>query len=119
MRTEIHPKLPMRHKGITRDFYTGKLGFMEFGTADYDGYLMLQKDNIQLHFFEFRELDPKVNYGQVYIRTDDIERWYQLALDKKLAVPDAGHLQIKPWRQKEFSLLDPDNNLLTFGEPVP
>jgi hypothetical protein len=38
-----------------------------------------------------------------------------LALAKKLKMPEAGHLQIKPWRQKEFSLLDPDNNLLTFG----
>ena len=41
---------------------------------------------------------------------------YQLALDKKINMPDAGHLQIKPWRQKEFSLLDPNNNLLTFGQ---
>ncbi|OJY92489.1 MAG: hypothetical protein BGP14_14960 [Sphingobacteriales bacterium 44-15] len=26
--------------------------------------------------------------------------------------------QIKPWGQKEFSLLDPDSNLLTFGQGV-
>jgi hypothetical protein len=25
-------------------------------------------------------------------------------------------LETKPWGQREFSLLDPDNNLLTFGE---
>ena len=27
-----------------------------------------------------------------------------------------GHLQTKPWGQKEFAILDPDNNLLTFGQ---
>ncbi|MDZ4682783.1 MAG: VOC family protein [Saprospiraceae bacterium] len=118
MLTAIHPKLPMRDKAITRDFYLNKLGFQEFGSADYEGYLMVQKDQIQIHFFEFKELDPKENYGQVYIRTDDIETWYQLAVDKKLSIPQAGHLQLKPWQQKEFSLLDPDNNLLTFGQQM-
>jgi hypothetical protein len=118
MLTEIHPKLPMRDKAVTRDFYINSLAFQEFGSADYDGYLMVQKDNIQIHFFEFKDLDPKENYGQVYIRTNEIDNLYQLILDKKLNIPAAGHLQIKPWRQKEFSLLDPDNNLLTFGQAV-
>ena len=118
MLTDINPKLPMRDKAVTRDFYLKKLNFQEFGSADYDGYLMVQKDSIQIHFFEFKDLDPKENYGQVYIRTDKIEEWYQLALDKKINMPEAGHLQTKPWRQKEFSLLDPDNNLLTFGQSV-
>ena len=118
MLTEIHPKLPMRDKSVTRDFYLNKLEFQEFGSADFDGYLMVQKDSVQIHFFEFTELDPKENYGQVYIRTDDIDKLYQLALDKKLTMPEAGRLQMKPWRQKEFSLLDPDNNLLTFGQSI-
>ena len=118
MLTEIHPKLPMRDKAVTRDFYLNKLEFQEFGSADFDGYLMVQKDSVQIHFFEFTELDPKENYGQVYIRTDDIDKLYQLALDKKLTMPEAGHLQMKSWRQKEFSLLDPDNNLLTFGQSI-
>ena len=118
MLTDINPKLPMRDKAVTRDFYLNKLNFQEFGSADYDGYLMVQKDSIQIHFFEFKDLDPKENYGQVYIRTDKIDEWYQLALDKKINMPEAGHLQTKPWRQKEFSLLDPDNNLLTFGQGV-
>ena len=118
MLTDINPKLPMRDKAVTRDFYLKKLNFQEFGSADYDGYLMVQKDSIQIHFFEFKDLDPKENYGQVYIRTDKIDEWYQLALDKEINMPEAGHLQTKPWRQKEFSLLDPDNNLLTFGQSV-
>ncbi len=108
----------MRDKAVTRDFYLNKLEFQEFGSADFDGDLMVQKDSIQIHFFEFTELDPKENYGQVYIRTDDIDKLYRLALDKKLTMPEAGYLHMKPWRQKEFSLLDPDNILLTFGQSI-
>lgn len=115
MLTEICPKLPMRDKAITRDFYLNKLGFKEFGFADFDGYLMVEKDNIQIHFFEFKNLDPKENYGQVYIRTNNIESFYQVA-EKQNVV--SNKLEHKPWRQQEFSILDPDSNLLTFGQSI-
>jgi hypothetical protein len=118
MLTEISPKLPMRNKAVTRDFYLNELGFREFGNADYDGYLMVQKDNIQIHFFEFKELEPKENYGQVYIRTNDIDSLYNSLLEKGLKIHPSGQLQMKPWGQKEFSMLDPDNNLLTFGQSI-
>ncbi len=118
MLTEIHPKLPMRDKSITKEFYLNKMGFKIFGNADYDGYLMIQKDNIQIHFFEFKELNPKENYGQVYIRTNEIDKLYQQALNAQVSIPSAGHLQTKPWQQKEFAILDPDNNLLTFGQNI-
>ncbi len=116
MLTQIHPKLPMRDKNITRDFYLNKLGFQEFGSADYDGYLMVEKDNVQIHFFEFKTLEPRENYGQVYIRTNNIDALYQSYLDNNVNIHPNGSLQTKPWGQREFALLDPDHNLLTFGQ---
>ena len=95
MLTDIHPKLPMRNKNVTREFYVIKLGFTEFGSSDYDGYLMLQKDNI---------------------RTDHIDQFFQLIIANKTSIHPNGPLETKPWGQKEFSVLDPDNNLLTFGQ---
>lgn len=118
MLTQINPKLPMRDKLITREFYINKLGFSEFGSSDFEGYLMLEKDHIQIHFFEFKALNPFENYGQVYIRTDAIDPLYQQLLDAKTAIHPNGSLEIKPWGQKEFSILDPDHNLLTFGESI-
>jgi len=106
----------MRDKRITREFYSNRLGFKEIGSADFDGYLMMEKDQIQIHFFEFKELDPKENYGQVYIRTDKIDELYNSILEKDTTIHPNGKLGIKPWGQKEFSVLDPDNNLLTFGQ---
>lgn len=118
MLIDINPKLPIRNKAATVDFYINKLGFRLFGSPDHDDYLIVQKEHIQIHFFRFDELDPKENYVQVYIRTDDIDGLYRSMLDKQLDIHPAGHLQVKPWGQKEFSMLDPDNNLLTFGQPA-
>jgi catechol 2,3-dioxygenase-like lactoylglutathione lyase family enzyme len=116
MLTDINPKLPMRKKSTTRDFYINQLGFQEIG--DYEGYLMVKKDKIEIHFFEFKALDPKENYGQVYIRTDNIDSFYQSLLGNKTSIHPNGQLGIRPWGQKEFALLDPDNNLLTFGQKI-
>jgi len=114
----IHPKLPMRSKATTRDFYIRLLGFSEFGDADYPGYLMVQKDQVQIHFFEFRELNPAENYGQVYIRTDSIDALYQSFEKQAPSVLTQSTPEVKPWGQIEFSILDPDNNLLTFGQSL-
>lgn len=118
MLTSVHPKIPMRDKSLTREYYIQKLGFKDIGAQDYAEYLMLQKDNIELHFFEYKDLDPAENYGQVYIRTDDIEGLYQEMLDNNVSIHPNAPLQVKPWGQKEFSLLDPDSNLLTFGQAL-
>ena len=118
MLTAIHPKLPMRDKQRTKEFYTSQLGFKEFGLADFEAYLMMEKDQIQIHFFEFKTLNPKENYGQVYIRTNDIEEVYKSFLRNGTLIHPNGDLKLKPWGQMEFSILDPDNNLLTFGQSL-
>ncbi|MBS4066293.1 MAG: VOC family protein [Chitinophagaceae bacterium] len=118
MLTAIHPKLPMRDKNATKDFYINQLGFVQLGDVDYPDYLMLKKDEIEIHLFEFKELNPLNNYGMVYIRTTNIEALYEQMKQTKAGIHPNGHLQTKPWGQKEFSMLDPDHNLLTFGEGI-
>lgn len=118
MLNSIAPKLPMRDKTAIRDFYLQKLSFSEFGKSDYPGYLMIRKEGVELHFFEFAELNPQENYGQVYIRVSQIEKLYRELIEKGVSIHPNGPLQTKPWGQKEFSLLDPDHNLLTFGEGI-
>ena len=118
MLTSVHPKLPMRDKTVTRNYYVEKLGFDILYSEAYADYLMLGKDQIECHFFLYKGLKPKKNYGQVYIRIKDIESYYSQLLKRQVAIHPNGPLEVKPWGQKEFSLLDPDNNLLTFGESV-
>jgi len=59
MLTDIHPKLPMRNKNITKNYYINELEFTELVSVDYEEYLILKKDNIEIHFFEFKSLNPK------------------------------------------------------------
>ena len=114
----IIPKLPMRSKATTKDFYINKLGFKNVGNVEYDEYLMVEKDGIEIHFFKFKEIDPKENYSGVYIRTDNIEDLYKSFVADRINIHPNGALASKPWGQKEFALLDPDNNLLTFGQGI-
>jgi hypothetical protein len=113
---DIIPKLPIRDKILTKEFYLNQLSFELI--SDYGDYILLKKDEIEIHFFEFKTLNPLENYGQVYIRVMDIDRLYKMLLDNAIAIHPNGHLEVKPWRQKEFSLLDPDHNLLTFGQAI-
>ena len=108
----------MRNKDVTRSYYVNRLGFHESGSTGFDDYLMIKKDQIEIHFFLFKELDPKENYGQVYIRTNNIDTFYHSLNEHGVTIHPNGHLQTKPWGQKEFALLDPDSNLLTFGQSL-
>ena len=116
MITSIHPKLPMRNKAGTKAYYRDQLGFQRVGSHDYPDYLMVKKDAVELHFFLFPDLDPLQNYGQIYLRTEEIDRLYQYFLERKVAIHPNAPLETKPWGMREFSLLDPDHNLLTFGQ---
>jgi hypothetical protein len=116
MLNDIIPKLPMRNKILTSEFYLKQLSFELI--SDYGDYILLKKDQIEIHFFEFKTLNPLENYGQVYIRVLDIDDLYKDLKDKNVSIHPNGNLEIKPWGQKEFSLLDPDHNLLTFGQAI-
>jgi hypothetical protein len=117
MLNEVHPKLPMRDKASTKSFYTS-LGFADIGAADYPEYLIMRKDRVEIHFFLFEALNPKQNYGQVYIRVTEIQKIHDSLITTGIKIHPNDPLQTKPWGQREFSLLDPDLNLLTFGEAV-
>jgi catechol 2,3-dioxygenase-like lactoylglutathione lyase family enzyme len=114
----IIPKLPMRNKAITEAYYLDKLGFHRVGSHDYPDYLMVQKDALELHFFLFPALDPLQNYGQIYLRTEEIDHLYEYFLKRQVAIHPNAPLETKPWGMREFSLLDPDHNLLTFGQEL-
>lgn len=108
----------MRNKQTTIEFYVHQLGWRIVGDTSFAEYAIIQKDGVELHFFLFEQLNPAENYGQVYLRTNNIQAVYQDVVQRNVAIHPNGKLQTKPWGQIEFSLLDPDNNLLTFGESV-
>ena len=116
MLTAVNPKLPMRDIKLTKEFYLTGLNFIEI--ADHRDYLLIKKDAVEIHFFLFKNLNPRKNYGQVYIRTNNIDELYKSLIKNGIKIHPNAPLESKPWGQKEFALLDPDHNLLTFGESI-
>src|SRR5688572_28902760 len=94
----VIPKLPSTNLQTTRDFYVDKLKFKQVGQS-YPDYLMLHRDEIELHFFRFDGLNPLENYGMSYIRVKDIDRLYD---EWKKQVEDLEPPHNKPWGQREF-----------------
>lgn len=114
----ICPKLPMRNKAITKAFYQDNLGFVEVGNLDFAEYLMLERDGLEIHFFSHPDLNIAENDGQVYLRTGNIDDLFKSIVNRGAPIHPNGGLETKPWGQREFAVLDPDNNLLTFGETL-
>ena len=54
MLSEVHPKLPMKDKSRTRNYYINGLGFEDIGVEDYEGYLILKKDHVDCLLYTSR-----------------------------------------------------------------
>lgn len=112
----IIPKLPFINKEKTLDYYQ-KLGFEL--VSDYGDYFITKYQQLEIHFFEFSTLVPEKSDFMIYLRIDNaIENFYQNIQDKGIEIHPNGNLETKPWNVSEFSLLDPNGTLLTFGEKV-
>src|SRR4051812_18187099 len=125
------PNLPSRDLDATSTMFA-RLGFRE--TGRYDTYSVLERDDIELHFFANPDLDPGSTAGMCYIRVTDVETIYAEAvaagfevlsgdaLDERWArggpLDRITALEDKPWGLHEFALLDVDNNLLRIGQPL-
>ncbi len=98
---------------VSENFY---VQFLDF-TLDsrYDNYLIVSRDQVELHLALAPTLDPLTNSCQAYIRVEGIEALYEQYRAYNVIHPN-GALQIHPWGMKEFAVLDPDHNLLKFGE---
>ncbi len=113
------PRLLSNDVQAAADWYVHNLGFTAAffypptGTPEYAG---LRRDNIELHLTH-AIVDPKKNDTMVYIRVEGIEELYEQARVNGVVHPN-GHLERKSWRQLEFAVLDPNGNLLTYGQQL-
>lgn len=95
--------------------YYRRLGFelyKRFG----DEYAIVVREGCEIHFFGFRDLDPLSSAHCAYIRVRDADALYAEFLQKSVErmIPPAN----KPWSMRELNLMDPDGNLLRFGQKL-
>lgn len=117
MITSVVPKLPFIDKQRTVDFYVNQAGFKL--RSDYGDYIIMDLEKAELHFFHYPTLEPGKSDFMIYFRINEgIESMYQMFQEKGIAIHPNGKLTDKPWSQKEFSLIDPNGTLLTFGQAI-
>ena len=113
------PILPSRSLSDTLVFYR-RLGF-EGEIHAHGDYAILRRGTVELHFFTHRELNPAESSAGCYIRVVDVEsiyRAFSVADLPRRGIPRQDALELKPWRMKEFAVVDPDGNLIRIGQTV-
>ena len=115
------PTLPCRSMSATVEFYR-RLGF-EGGAHEFNSeYAILRRGAVELHFFTHKELVPAESSAGCYIRVLDVESIYRSISSSQLprtGIPRMDTLEDKPWGLREFSVVDPDGNLLRIGQIIP
>ncbi|MER6300799.1 VOC family protein [Kitasatospora sp. NPDC001539] len=116
------PILPSRDLDETSAFYS-RLGFEPRGRWEgADGYLIVVRGTVELHFRHDPGVDPLATAGSCYLRVRDADAlhrdWARLgvptdrATGSRLTPPvDTAH------RMREFALVDRSGNLLRIGSP--
>jgi len=109
------PKLASLDLERTQRFWADKLGFAPVAT--YPDYGVSARDDVQVHFWLTDDADiPKQTGCRIDVTGVD-------ALHDELqaagVVHPNGPLTDQPWGFREFSVLDGDGNLVTFGERLP
>ena len=116
MITAIIPRLPAKDLGETEKFYKDHLDFET--VTRLDDYMVLSRNGMELHFYQNRVMNLQKNNSMLYVRVDQhIQALHDKAITESLPFTVLGKLEEKPWGEIEFSLLDPNHNLLTFGQP--
>jgi catechol 2,3-dioxygenase-like lactoylglutathione lyase family enzyme len=115
------PTLPARDLDETIAFYGG-LGFKAvFRVPDPEGYAILRRGTLELHFFRWPDLDPAANYCGCYIRVSDVDavyRAFSAAWLPARGIPSLGGIERKFFDMREFRLVDPNGNLLRVGQEL-
>jgi catechol 2,3-dioxygenase-like lactoylglutathione lyase family enzyme len=116
--TAVLPVLPSRDLEKTAAFYSA-LGFATVLVQEGGGYLIIRKDWVELHFWPWRELDPRRNNVSVYLRVADVNASV-IGMAERLAAFEGWRFlppEDKPWGMRQASLIDPDGNLINIGTP--
>jgi catechol 2,3-dioxygenase-like lactoylglutathione lyase family enzyme len=107
------PVLPSLDIARTVAFYCGKLGFEEVHVAAGE-YAIVESGPVELHFWYTESADlPKASGCRIQVA--GIEALYAICDAAGIVHPNAP-LVTKPWGTREFAILDPDGNCLTFHQ---
>ncbi len=97
------------------DFFASKLGFT-IHYASQGTYGIVARGKVHIHFWACNEWQIAEATG-CRVSVLNIESLYAHCTSQQIVHPNAP-LNTTPWGNKEFAILDPDGNLVTFFEPA-
>ena len=124
------PALPSASVGRSKEFYTGVLGFDE--VVSNDGFALVRRDGATISIWgatdeSWREkLDPEkpvrsgaesfiAGTASCSIEVSGVDELYEHCKGRDVVHPN-GDIGDTEWGTREFAVLDPDGNLVTFWE---
>ena len=119
MLTSTFAILPLSDLDRTLAFYES-LGFKQQGRwQDFGGYLIVQKDAVEVHFAHDPNHVAETSDHALYIRTDDVDGWSDEVAKlefKADGFPRFGAAADREWGMREMHILDPDGHLIRVGQ---
>lgn len=112
--------LPSRDFDEIAAFYAA-IGFTETGRWEDEGYTILVRDKVEIHFFRHRMFDPTTCDRGVYIRRSDVDavgQGFQTTglPQEQEGIPRFHPAEDKPWDMRETAPIDCNGNLLRIGQ---
>ena len=95
------------------EFYCSRLGFATVHVQQ-GSYGIVSRGAVQLHFWACTERHIAENTS-CRVRVEGIDALYAQCTAFGIVHPNAT-LDTRPWGTREFGVLDPDGNLVTFAE---
>ena len=96
-------------------FFTEKPGFLFH--SSWESYLILSKDKVYIHLCGLAAISQSPKIPVCYINVTEIDKLYEKYEPLGIVHPN-GKLEEKPWKMKQFSILDNNGNIIHFGEDM-
>ncbi|HEX4858977.1 MAG TPA: VOC family protein [Usitatibacteraceae bacterium] len=112
------PTLPSRSLPATLEFYQ-RLGFAGRLLGENGSYAIVNRGDLEVHFFAHPDLRPETSHAGCYLRVADVvslHRAFSAAALPARGIPRIDALADKPWGMREFAVIDEDGNLLRIGQ---
>lgn len=129
--TAAVPAFPVADIARALDFYGQVLGFALVHSEA--GFAIVSQDGVELHLWLASDTSWSRRWRRKPVKSgaesflsgtascrlqcDDVEMLHRV-YEAKGIVHSNGRLDDKPWGTREFSILDPDGNLITFYQPL-
>lgn len=113
------PALPVRNIEVSTRFYVDRLGFTLIHSDG--GFAVLVRDQVRIHLWEANDPDTPgaepflAGSASCRIKVTNVDELYAEMRESDVVHPN-GPLTNQPWGERDFSVLDQDNNCISFAE---